>query len=113
VTSQFEQHLRAVLDLPLGGTGVLGQWAVMKNILGGENQDLYSAFPAALAADAEAKVHTYGKTVRPGRKIGHVNLVGAPGSDPEELRRRAARVAAVVRDGVPAAQERDPAKETA
>jgi 5-(carboxyamino)imidazole ribonucleotide synthase len=99
VTSQFEQHLRAVLDLPLGGTAVLGGWAVMKNILGGENQDLFSAYPEALAADPEAKVHTYGKSVRPGRKIGHVNLVGGPGTDPQELRARAAHVAAVVRDG--------------
>ena len=99
VTSQFEQHLRAVLDLPLGGTAVLGGWAVMKNILGGQNQDLFSAYPEALASDPEAKVHTYGKSVRPGRKIGHVNLVGGPGTDPKELRARAAHVAAVVRDG--------------
>lgn len=112
VTSQFEQHLRAVLDLPLGGTRVLGQWAVMKNILGGPNADLYSAYPAALAADAEAKVHTYGKSVRHGRKIGHVNLVGAPGSAPEELRARASRVAAVVRDGAES-KPNDPAKESA
>ncbi|WP_136609451.1 5-(carboxyamino)imidazole ribonucleotide synthase [Sinomonas albida] len=112
VTSQFEQHLRAVLDLPLGGTRVLGEWAVMKNILGGPNTDLYSAYPAALAADAEAKVHTYGKSVRQGRKIGHVNLVGAPGSAPEELRARASRVAAVVRDGAES-KPNDPAKESA
>ncbi|WP_081998522.1 5-(carboxyamino)imidazole ribonucleotide synthase [Sinomonas humi] len=111
VTSQFEQHLRAVLDLPLGGTGVLGEWAVMKNILGGENTDLYSAFPAALSADAEAKLHTYGKSVRPGRKIGHVNLVGGEGSEPEDLRTRAAHVAAVVRDGAPSAHHSDAPKE--
>lgn len=102
VTSQFEQHLRAVLDLPLGGTGVLGEWAVMKNILGGENRDLFSAYTTALAADADAKVHTYGKSVRPGRKIGHVNLVGGFGADPQELRDRASHVAALIRDGVPA-----------
>jgi 5-(carboxyamino)imidazole ribonucleotide synthase len=102
VTSQFEQHLRAVLDLPLGGTGVLGEWAVMKNILGGENQDLFSAYTTALAADADAKVHTYGKSVRPGRKIGHVNLVGGFGADPQELRDRASLVAALIRDGVAA-----------
>ncbi len=105
VTSQFEQHLRAVLGLPLGATDVLGDWAVMKNYLGGANQDLYSAYPAALAADPRAKVHAYGKSVRPGRKIGHVNLVGGPGSDPEDLRARAARVAAIVRDGAPAPTE--------
>ena len=102
VTSQFEQHLRAVLGLPLGATDVLGDWAVMKNYLGGANQDLYSAYPAALSADPAAKVHSYGKSVRPGRKIGHVNLVGGPGSDPEDLRARASRVAAIVRDGAPA-----------
>ncbi|WP_308190518.1 5-(carboxyamino)imidazole ribonucleotide synthase [Sinomonas notoginsengisoli] len=101
VTSQFEQHLRAVLDLPLGATDVLGEWTVMKNYLGGANQDLYSAFPAALAADPAAKLHAYGKSVRPGRKIGHVNLVGAPGSDPAALRERASRVAGIVRDGTP------------
>jgi 5-(carboxyamino)imidazole ribonucleotide synthase len=101
VTSQFEQHLRAVLDLPLGATDVLGEWTIMKNYLGGANEDLYSAFPAALAADPAAKVHAYGKSVRPGRKIGHVNLVGGPGSDPAALRERASRVAAIVRDGAP------------
>jgi 5-(carboxyamino)imidazole ribonucleotide synthase len=101
VTSQFEQHLRAVLDLPLGATDVLGEWTVMKNYLGGTNQDLYSAFPAALAADPAAKLHAYGKSVRPGRKIGHVNLVGGPGSDPAALRERASRVAGIVRDGTP------------
>ncbi|MEN2742984.1 5-(carboxyamino)imidazole ribonucleotide synthase [Sinomonas halotolerans] len=102
VTSQFEQHLRAVLGLPLGATDVLGDWAVMKNYLGGANQDLFSAFPAALAADPAAKVHSYGKGVRPGRKIGHVNLVGGPGSSPEDLRARASRVAAIIRDGASA-----------
>ena len=102
VTSQFEQHLRAVLGLPLGATDVLGEWAIMKNYLGGANQDLFSAYPAALAADPAAKVHGYGKSVRPGRKIGHVNLVGGAGSDPDELRARAARVAAIIRDGASA-----------
>lgn len=102
VTSQFEQHLRAVLDLPLGATDVLGTWVIMKNYLGGTNQDLYSAFPAALASDPAVKVHSYGKSVRPGRKIGHVNLVGGPGSDPSTLRERASRVAGIVRDGAPA-----------
>ena len=76
VTSQFEQHLRAVLNLPLGATDLLGPVVVMKNFLGGDNQDLFSAYPAALASEPAAKVHCYGKSVRPGRKIGHVNLVG-------------------------------------
>ncbi len=99
VTSQFEQHLRAVLDWPLGATDPLAGPTIMKNYLGGANQDLHGAFPAALAADPEAKVHMYGKSVRPGRKIGHVNLVGAPGADVEVLRERAGRVAGIIRDG--------------
>ncbi|MFY9679688.1 5-(carboxyamino)imidazole ribonucleotide synthase [Glutamicibacter protophormiae] len=101
VTSQFEQHLRAVLDLPLGETRELGV-TVMKNYLGGANQDLYSAFAAALAAAPEVKVHVYGKSVRPGRKIGHVNIVANAGQSVDELRQRADLVAALIRDGVPA-----------
>ncbi|WP_138925735.1 5-(carboxyamino)imidazole ribonucleotide synthase [Glutamicibacter creatinolyticus] len=99
VTSQFEQHLRAVLDLPLGETRELGL-TVMKNYLGGENQDLYSAFSAALGAAPEVKVHAYGKSVRPGRKIGHVNVVANTGQTVDELRQRAEMVAALIRDGV-------------
>ena len=98
VTSQFEQHLRAVLDLPLGDTGLIGGSAVMKNYLGGANQDLFGAYRAAMGAEPRAKIHNYGKAVRPGRKIGHVNLTGAADEIPE-LRRRATRVAAVLRDG--------------
>ncbi|WP_146363645.1 5-(carboxyamino)imidazole ribonucleotide synthase [Arthrobacter yangruifuii] len=104
VTGQFEQHLRAVLDLPLGATGLLGGAAVMKNFLGGENSDLFAAYPAALAAEPAVKVHTYGKSVRPGRKIGHVNAVGSA-DDVPALRRSADRAAAIIRDG------RDPLKE--
>ncbi|TLK56834.1 5-(carboxyamino)imidazole ribonucleotide synthase [Glutamicibacter sp. V16R2B1] len=99
ITSQFEQHLRAVLDLPLGETRELGL-TVMKNYLGGENQDLYSAFSAALGAAPEVKVHAYGKSVRPGRKIGHVNVVANTGQTVDELRQRAEMVAALIRDGV-------------
>jgi 5-(carboxyamino)imidazole ribonucleotide synthase len=102
VTSQFEQHLRAVLNLPLGATDVLGQVAVMKNFLGGDNQDLFAAFPVALATEPAAKVHCYGKSVRPGRKIGHVNLVGASAADVDSLRERATTVANIIRDGRPA-----------
>ncbi|MFD1214659.1 ATP-grasp domain-containing protein, partial [Arthrobacter sp. GCM10027362] len=99
VTSQFEQHLRAVLDLPLGDTGVLGGAVVMKNYLGGANTDLFSAYPQALAAEPGVKLHGYGKSVRPGRKIGHVNVVG-DAADIPDLRRRANRVASIIRDGV-------------
>ena len=105
VTSQFEQHLRAVLNLPLGATDALAPVTVMKNFLGGENQDLYSAFPQALAAEPAAKVHCYGKSVRPGRKIGHVNLVGASASDVESVRYRAGLVAGIIRDGRATADE--------
>jgi 5-(carboxyamino)imidazole ribonucleotide synthase len=77
----------------------------MKNFLGGENQDLYSAFPLALASEPAAKVHCYGKSVRPGRKIGHVNLVGTSTADVDSVRRRATRVASIIRDGRAAAEE--------
>ncbi len=99
VTSQFEQHLRAVLDLPLGATDALGPVVIMKNFLGGENQDLFSAYPQALAYEPAAKIHCYGKSVRPGRKIGHVNLVGASAKDVATLRQRATAVADTIRDG--------------
>lgn len=106
VTGQFEQHLRAVLDLPLGDTSLASGVVVMKNILGGDNADLYSAFPMALQAEPAAKVHTYGKGVRPGRKIGHVNAIALPGDTTAQVRERAERTAAILRDG------RDPRKET-
>ncbi|TGY39273.1 5-(carboxyamino)imidazole ribonucleotide synthase [Microbacterium laevaniformans] len=77
VTGQFEQHVRAVLDLPLGDPAPRQPWAVMVNILGGpETDSLESRFPAVLAAHPAVKVHTYGKAPRPGRKVGHVNAFG-------------------------------------
>jgi 5-(carboxyamino)imidazole ribonucleotide synthase len=77
VTGQFEQHLRAVLDLPLGDPSPRTGWAVMVNILGGPSEGgLDDRLPAALAAHPAVKVHTYGKAPRPGRKVGHVNSVG-------------------------------------
>ncbi|MDQ0092609.1 5-(carboxyamino)imidazole ribonucleotide synthase [Paeniglutamicibacter psychrophenolicus] len=103
ITSQFEQHLRAVLDLPLGATDALAETTVMKNYLGGANQDLFTAFNAALAAEPRVKVHAYGKSVRPGRKIGHVNVVSEPGESVDSLRARANSVASLIRDGVPSA----------
>jgi 5-(carboxyamino)imidazole ribonucleotide synthase len=105
VTSQFEQHLRAVLNLPLGATDALAPVVVMKNFLGGDNQDLFSAFPMALASEPAAKVHCYGKSVRPGRKIGHVNLVGSSTADVDSVRRRATMVASIIRDGRAPAEE--------
>ena len=77
VTSQFEQHLRAVLDLPLGDARPTSPWSVMVNILGGPATGaLDDRFAAAMAGHPAAKVHTYGKAPRPGRKVGHVNVAG-------------------------------------
>ncbi len=77
ITSQFEQHLRAVLDLPLGDTAMRAPHAVMVNILGGPAEGtLGERLPDALAAHPSAKVHTYGKDPRPGRKVGHINVAG-------------------------------------
>lgn len=76
-TSQFENHLRAVLDLPLGSPEAVAPYAVMVNILGGDVPDLYSAYRHVLARDPGLKVHLYGKQVRPGRKVGHVTVVGS------------------------------------
>jgi 5-(carboxyamino)imidazole ribonucleotide synthase len=77
VTSQFEQHLRAVLDLPLGATDPVAPWSVMINILGGPTEgELVDRFAPAMAAHPLAKIHTYGKAPRPGRKVGHVNVTG-------------------------------------
>ncbi|MDQ1204254.1 5-(carboxyamino)imidazole ribonucleotide synthase [Microbacterium sp. SORGH_AS_0862] len=77
VTSQFEQHLRAVLDLPLGSADARAPWSVMINILGGPaDGTLEDRFDAAMSAHPAAKVHTYGKAPRPGRKVGHVNVAG-------------------------------------
>ncbi|MEA9984436.1 5-(carboxyamino)imidazole ribonucleotide synthase [Subtercola sp. RTI3] len=77
VTSQFEQHLRAVLDLPLGDTGVRAPHTVMVNVLGGPTEgEIVDQYPHALADQPGVKVHTYGKSPRPGRKVGHVTAFG-------------------------------------
>lgn len=77
VTGQFEQHLRAVADLPLGDTSPRASWAVMVNILGGPAEGSFEdRFEAAMTEHPTAKIHTYGKTARPGRKVGHVNVAG-------------------------------------
>jgi 5-(carboxyamino)imidazole ribonucleotide synthase len=90
VTSQFEQHLRAVLDLPLGATTTRDRWTVMANVLGGDYDELYPAYRHVMARDPGVKVHLYGKGVRPGRKIGHVTVSG---SDLADLRERARHAA--------------------
>jgi 5-(carboxyamino)imidazole ribonucleotide synthase len=78
VTSQFENHLRAVLDLPLGAPDARARWTVMVNILGGERRTghLYDGYPHAMARDPRLRIHLYGKELRPGRKVGHVNAYG-------------------------------------
>jgi 5-(carboxyamino)imidazole ribonucleotide synthase len=93
VTSQFEQHLRAVLDYPLGATSSRAPATVMANVLGAEN-------PPAMGMDERlhhlmarypgAKVHLYAKAERPGRKLGHVTVLG---ESPDEVRSVAARCA--------------------
>jgi 5-(carboxyamino)imidazole ribonucleotide synthase len=89
-TSQFEQHLRAVLNLPLGDPSPTAPAAVMVNVLGGDDDDLHDRLIHVWAADPGVKVHLYGKEVRPGRKIGHVTVAG---EDAAALRDRATRAA--------------------
>jgi 5-(carboxyamino)imidazole ribonucleotide synthase len=85
-SSQFEQHVRAVLDYPLGSTELAAPAVVMTNLLGAPVQPemrvderlhhLFARYP-------HAKVHLYGKSERPGRKLGHINMLG---DDLDELR---------------------------
>jgi 5-(carboxyamino)imidazole ribonucleotide synthase len=91
-TSQFENHLRAVLDLPLGSPAPRARWTVMVNILGGaqETGRLYDGYRHALARDPHLRVHLYGKDLRPGRKVGHVNAYGEDLTDCLERARHAA-----------------------
>lgn len=98
-TSQFENHLRAVLDWPLGPTDLVAPVVVMANVLGAGSQDAASPdiaprIPAALDTGGRGvRLHLYGKAVRPGRKVGHVNALG---DDLGETRERAVRAAAVL-----------------
>jgi 5-(carboxyamino)imidazole ribonucleotide synthase len=96
VTSQFEQHLRAVLDYPLGDTSAIAPVTVMANVLGAPQAPamaLDERMHHLFGRIPEAKVHLYGKAERPGRKVGHVNIVGKAGSDVERVRERAERAA--------------------
>ena len=71
-TSQFEQHLRAVLNWPLGSTGLVAGGVMTRNLLGpSDGGDPFARIPRAMRV-ADAHVHWYGKATRPGRKIGHV-----------------------------------------
>lgn len=96
VTSQFAQHLRAVLDLPLGSTEPTAGACVMVNLIGGEHEAGEDALARAMAADPEARIHLYGKSWRSGRKLGHVNITG-PADGVEGLRERARAVVAILR----------------
>jgi 5-(carboxyamino)imidazole ribonucleotide synthase len=92
VTSQFEQHLRAVLDLPLGDTTPHQAWSVMVNVLGGPAQgSMADRLPALMADQPGAKVHDYGKEPRPGRKVGHVTTTGPDREDALARARAAVR----------------------
>lgn len=76
-TSQFEQHLRAVLDLPLGTADMVRPAAVMVNVLGGPSSGrMEDVYANALAACPDVHFHSYAKTARPGRKVGHVTAIG-------------------------------------
>jgi 5-(carboxyamino)imidazole ribonucleotide synthase len=99
-TSQFEQHLRAVLDLPLGSCSPPdGSFTVMANLLGGTDPDVFDRYIHVMAADPAIKVHFYGKEVRTGRKIGHVTIVGGPEDEVAAVRDRARRAASYLRWG--------------
>jgi 5-(carboxyamino)imidazole ribonucleotide synthase len=90
VTSQFANHLRAVLDLPLGDPRPRARWTVMANVLGGDFPDMYTAYLHCMARDPGLKIHMYGKDVKPGRKVGHVNTYGDDLADVRERARHAA-----------------------
>jgi 5-(carboxyamino)imidazole ribonucleotide synthase len=97
-TSQFEQHLRAVLDYPMGSTALTAPCVAMANVLGGRpggislDERLHHLF----ADDPGVRVHLYGKQVRPGRKVGHVTVLG---DDAAAVRTRAARAARWLHEG--------------
>ncbi|WP_414720755.1 5-(carboxyamino)imidazole ribonucleotide synthase [Streptomyces sp.] len=94
VTSQFANHLRAVLDLPLGDPRPRARWTVMANVLGGEYPDMYPAYLHCMARDPGLKIHMYGKDVKPGRKVGHVTTYG---DDLPAVRERARHAADYLR----------------
>ncbi|HLP23247.1 MAG TPA: 5-(carboxyamino)imidazole ribonucleotide synthase [Microbacteriaceae bacterium] len=96
VTSQFEQHIRAVLDLPLGAPDPVASATVMVNILGGpEGELLTDRYDRTMRAFPDVKIHGYDKASRPGRKVGHVNAVG---DDLDDAAYRARAAAALLRD---------------
>lgn len=90
ITSQFANHVRAVLDLPLGDPRPRAGWTVMCNVLGGDFPDMYQAYLHCMARDPQLKIHMYGKDVKPGRKVGHVNTYGDDLDDVLDRARHAA-----------------------
>ncbi len=96
-TSQFENHLRAVCDMPLGLPQARAPWTVMHNVLGGSRTDLVAGLDEVLARDPSLRVQLYGKSVLPGRKVGHVT---AYGDDLADVRRRAREGAAYLRGDI-------------
>ncbi|GAA4936002.1 5-(carboxyamino)imidazole ribonucleotide synthase [Actinomycetospora succinea] len=100
VTSQFEQHLRAVLDYPLGATATTAPVTVMANVLGGDPvpaTGVDERLHHTLARFPEARVHLYGKAERPGRKVGHVTVRG---DELDDVRTRARLAADHLSTGV-------------
>jgi 5-(carboxyamino)imidazole ribonucleotide synthase len=101
-TSQFEQHLRAVLDYPLGDTDALAPVTVMANVLGGATtpaMTLDERLHHLFARMPDARVHLYGKEERPGRKVGHINFLGSDAGELANLRERAERAAHWLSEG--------------
>jgi len=103
-TSQFEQHLRAVLDYPLGDTAMTAPVVVMANVLGGAAAEQGWTGPPLderihhfMAHWPDVKLHWYGKGQRRGRKLGHVTALG---TDVSEVRARAVAAARYLADGV-------------
>jgi len=103
-TSQFEQHLRAVLDYPLGSTAMTTPVVVMANVLGGaaaaegwSGPGLDERVHHLMAHWPDVKLHWYGKGQRPGRKLGHLTALG---DDLDEVRARAVAAARYLADGV-------------
>jgi 5-(carboxyamino)imidazole ribonucleotide synthase len=101
-TSQFEQHLRAVLDYPLGATTQTAPVVVMANLLGGPDdvvpKGLDERVHHLMARWPDVKIHLYGKQFRPGRKVGHVTALG---DDLAAVRKRAAEAADYLMNGDP------------
>jgi 5-(carboxyamino)imidazole ribonucleotide synthase len=99
-TSQFEQHLRAVLDYPLGATSLTAPVVVMANLLGGPDgvvpKGIDERVHHSMAKWPDVKIHLYGKGFRPGRKVGHVTALG---SDLQSVRARAVAAADYLANG--------------